>query len=192
MVESRKRLQAWLPDNSPLCSPLIPEKLKAFCGMGLRKKSQGKNMRFLNYLLRTIRGNIMKLSVSQLRRIIKEEVSRMLRENTEDVSSEKARKNLPVSDLREKAKKIQDKLSDDSLAEFNKLLMDLFDLKDYKWNWDVVGKIYKMYENHKLQEIDDFLEQLQELERESKDAEEYSDYQQGLDESRLRRKLRRR
>jgi len=134
----------------------------------------------------------MKLSVSQLRRIIKEELSRMLRENTEDVSSEKARKNLPVSDLREKAKKIQDKLSDDSLAEFNKLLMDLFDLKDYKWNWDVVGKIYKMYENHKLQEIDDFLEQLQELERESKDAEEYSDYQQGLDESRLRRKLRRR
>ena len=141
----------------------------------------------------------MKLSVSQLRSIIKEEVSRMLRENegeNEDKNS-KAVKNLPVPDLRDKAKLIQKKLSGDSLKKFNQLLMKLFNEKEYKWNWDVIYEIDEMNEKLELQEIDVFTDALREREDMHREQEEYSRHQEereetGLDESRLRRKLRRR
>jgi hypothetical protein len=136
----------------------------------------------------------MRLTVNQLRRIIKEEVSRMLRENTEDVSSEEAKNNLPVSELKLQAGEIQDNLSGDSLQQFNKLLMDLFDHKTYEWNWDVIGEIDKMNKDLKLQEIGDFTDALKDEESMHQEAKEYSDYQQetGFNESHLRRKLRRR
>jgi hypothetical protein len=54
----------------------------------LAKKSQGKNVRFFDYLLVNHKGKNMRFSVSEFRDIIKEEITRVLDEATADPSGQ--------------------------------------------------------------------------------------------------------
>ena len=96
----------------------------------LGKKSQGKNLGFLNYLRLGKGTTTMKITASQLRRIIKEEIAKTVREADEGSSSggDKKAEMKNLMNQYEEAYKIPDEeKSESEKSRIMDLMLDLAD-----------------------------------------------------------------